>query len=375
MFTYQQNKSTECFPCVAQTFKALTQDPATARKIDDVRRLNACGQIAEAKKKKDSLPGCLFQTKEVLESVGEAKYNKGKSGRWRLQSQCVLNGLVMCDYDHVEHPREKFEEIRKGFDLKQLGICLFFITPGGEGLKSVSIADINYNLTDNQQRLAKLFGLTAKIDKGTKDSSRLSYIPKWDDILYIDEEILFNYDNPLYDEKYGKQYREGNSQGKLDFAEDKAGKDDQEAELTVDLTAINLDKNEEGVYCYHGVPYTDILKKWLELKGGTPGIGDRHDRMLSLSGELRRIVNNKPANVLWLMKQADFYEEFVKEGRVKELERMAIDACKFRPRGALSDELAQTLDSFGIKYSKAEVPNNLPYDDWADRLMQIPLGC
>lgn len=375
MFTYQQNKSTECFPCVAQTFKALTQDPATARKIDDVRRLNACGQIAEAKKKKDSLPGCLFQTKEVLESVGEAKYNLGKPGRWRLQSQCVLNGLVMCDYDHVENPREKFEEIKKGFDLKQLGICLFFITPGGEGLKSVSIADINYNLTDNQQQLAKQFGLTAKIDKGTKDSSRLSYIPKWDDILYIDEEILFNYDNPLYDEKYGKQYREGNSQGKLDFAEDKAGKDDQEAELTVDLTAINLDENEEGTYCYHGVPYTDILKKWLELKGGKPSIGDRHDRMLSLSGELRRIVNNKPANVLWLMKQADFYEEFVKEGREKELERMAVDACKFRPRGALSDELARTLDSFGIKYSKAEVPNNLPYDDWADRLMQLPLGC
>ena len=145
--------------------------------------------------------------------------------------------------------------------------------------------------------------------------------------------------------------------------------------MKVDLTAINLDQDENGIYCYHGVPYTDILKKWQELMGGTPGIGDRHGRMLSLSGELRRIVNNKPANVLWLMKQADFYEDFVKEGREKELERMAIDVCKFRPRGALSDELAQTLESFGIKYTKAEVQNNLPYDDWADRLMEIPLGC
>ena len=123
--------------------------------------------------------------------------------------------------------------------------------------------------------------------------------------------------------KYGKQYREGNSQGKLDFAENGAGKTDQDDELKVDLTAINLDQDENGVYCYHGVPYTEILKKWLELKGGTPGIGDRHDRMLGLSGELRRIVNNKPANVLWLMKQADFYEDFVKEGREKELGRPA----------------------------------------------------
>ena len=363
MFTYQQNKSTECLPCVAETFKALTQDPETARKIDDVRRLNACGNVAEAKKRKDSLPGCLYQTREVLESIGEAKYNQGKKGRWRLQSQCVLNGLVMCDFDHVEgDPRqifdswglketttqttgttqttEKEKELSKLSMLSKLSsiILLVFITPSGEGLKVVFIADINYNLTDNQKMMAKQLGLTAKIDKGTKDSSRLSYIPKWDDILYMDEEKLFNYDNPLYDEKYGKQYREGNSQGRLDFAEDTAGKTDQAAELTEDLAAVNLDENEDGVYCYHGVPYTDILKKWLELTGGTPDIGDRHDRMLGLSGELRRIVNNKPANVLWLMKQADFYEEFVKEGREKELERMAVDVCKFRPRGARGAE-------------------------------------
>ncbi len=375
MFTYQQNKSTECQPCPLETFKSLTQAPWVAKTIDEHRRLKACGSLAEAKAMKDKLPGCLYQAKEVLVSKGEKKYNKDKMGRWRLQSQCVLNGLVMCDFDHVDHPKEKFEEICRQHDLKALGIVLFFITPGGEGLKSVQIADINYNLVDNQQNTAKLFGLSIKIDKGCKDSSRLSYIPKWDDILYIDEERLFGYDNPLYDEKYGKQYREGNSQGTLDFGEDDAGKTDQDDELKVDLTAINMDQNEEGVYCYHGVPYTDILKKWLELMGGTPGIGDRHDRMLSLSGDLRRIVNNKPANVLWLMKQADFYKEFVKEGREGELERMAIDVCKFRPRGAMSDALAQTLDSFGIKYTKAEVQNNLPYDDWADRLMQIPLGC
>ena len=375
MFAYQQDKCAECQPCSIERFKALTRDPETARKIDEHRRLKACGRSAEAKAKKDSLPGCLYQTKEVLQSVGDKKYNKGKLGRWRLQSQCVLNGLVMNDFDHVENPREKFAEIQKNFDLKAMGVCLFFVTPGGEGLKSVSIADINYNLVDNQKLLAKKFGLTAKIDKGAHDSSRLSYIPKWDDILYIDEETLFSYDNPLYDEKYGKQYREGNSQGTLDFDEDGAGKADSEAELEIDLTEVMLDENEEGVYCYHGVPYKDIVAKWNELKGGRPGIGDRHQRMLELSGELRRIVNNKPANVLWLMRQTDFYEEFVKEGRVRELERMVVDACKFRPRGDVSEELGQALESFGIKYTKPQVPNNLPYDDWADRLIQLPLGC
>ena len=110
MFAYQQNKCAECLPCTVEVFKGLTQAPATAKKIDEVRRLNACGQVAEAKALKGTLPGLLFQTREVLVSEGKAKYNKGMKGRWRLQAQCVLNGLVMCDFDHVENPREKFAE-------------------------------------------------------------------------------------------------------------------------------------------------------------------------------------------------------------------------------------------------------------------------
>ena len=385
MFTYQQNKSAECQKCPVEQFKRLTQSPKTAATISEHRRLMACGKVAEAKKIKDSLPGCLYQTKEVLVSQGDKKYNKGKMGRWRLQSQCVLNGLVMCDFDHVgKDPRKVYEEAVKKLSSEDVkAILLVFITPGGEGLKTVSIADINYNLVDNQKNLAKKLGLAIKIDKGCKDSSRLSYIPKWDDILYINEKELFEYDNPLYDEKYGRQYREGNSQGSLDFGDSTQGtgttvpcKQSTDESQSLCDAEIKLDKDENGVYCYHGVPYKDLLAKWWELKGGKPGVGDRHQRMLELSGELRRILDNQPQNVFWLMQQTDIYEELVKEGRQQELEKMAQDVCKYRPRGPMSEELAKTLDSFGIKYTKKDtVQNNLPYDDWADRLMLLPLGC
>ena len=80
----------------------MTQSRETASKIDEHRRLKACGRDAEARAKKDSLQGILYQTKEVLPSVGVKEFNMGKTGRWRLQSQCVLNGLVMCDYDHLD---------------------------------------------------------------------------------------------------------------------------------------------------------------------------------------------------------------------------------------------------------------------------------
>ena len=294
-------------------------------------------------------------------------------GRWRLQSQCILNGLVMCDFDHVgnENLKVKSEEFRsEAFQTKaqELGILLAFITPGGDGLKVVFKADINFNLVDNQLTMAKKLGLEVTIDSGCKDSSRLSYVPKWDEILYINEEELFSYDNPAYDEKYGKLYREGKS--------DSVTESKTSAVVPVASVELELEQNEEGVYCYHGVPYTQLLAKWWELKGGKPGIGDRHQRMLELAGELRRIMDNRPQNVFWLMQQTDVFEELVKEGRQQELEKLAADACVYRPRGAMSDELAQTLDSFGIKYTKKDtVQNNLPYDNWADRLLQLPLGC
>ena len=373
MFTFQQNKFTECQPCPVEVFKSLTQAQLTAETINEHRRLKACGKLKEAREKKDSLPGCLYQAKEVLVSKGEAKYNKDQMGRWRLQSQCILNGLVMCDFDHVgnENLKVKSEEFRsEAFQTKaqELGILLAFITPGGDGLKVVFKADINFNLVDNQLAMAKKLGLEVTIDSGCKDSSRLSYVPKWDEILYINEEELFSYDNPAYDEKYGKLYREGKS--------DSVTESKTSAVVPVASVELELEQNEEGVYCYHGVPYTQLLAKWWDLKGGKPGIGDRHQRMLELAGELRRIMDNRPQNVFWLMQQTDVYDELVKEGRQQELEKLAADACEYRPRGAMSDELAQTLDSFGIKYTKKDtVQNNLPYDDWADRLMQLPLGC
>ena len=160
MFTFQQNKSAECQPCPVEVFKSLTQAQLTAETIEEHRRLKACGKLKEAREKKDSLPGCLYQTKEVLISKGEAKVKKGKMGRWRLQSQCILNGLVMCDFDHVgsEKIKEKSEEFSsEAFHTKaqELGILLAFITPGGDGLKVVFKADINFNLVDNQLAMAK----------------------------------------------------------------------------------------------------------------------------------------------------------------------------------------------------------------------------
>jgi hypothetical protein len=120
------------------------------------------------------------------------------------------------DVDHVESEelRVKSEEFAAA-DFKQraaeLGILLIYITPSGHGLKIVFKARTEWgNLIDNQHAMAKVLGV--EVDESCKDASRMSFICKESDILFIDKE-LFTYENKEFGEKYDAEYRAGHSQG------------------------------------------------------------------------------------------------------------------------------------------------------------------
>ena len=55
------------------------------------------------------------------------------------------------------------------------------------------------NLIDNQHAMAKVLGV--EVDESCKDASRMSFICKESDILYIDKE-LFTYENKEFAEKF-----------------------------------------------------------------------------------------------------------------------------------------------------------------------------
>ena len=86
-------------------------------------------------------------------------------------------------------------------DFKDLGIMLIYITPSGKGFKIVFIARPEWgNLIDNQYEMAQLLGI-GMIDGGCKDAARASFVPKYDDVKFLDEQ-MFTYSNPAYDEQY-----------------------------------------------------------------------------------------------------------------------------------------------------------------------------
>ena len=112
----------------------------------------------------------------------------------------------------MENPQEVHGEwLKVHGDLKKLGILLVYVTPSGKGLKIVFKADVKKgNLIDNQHAMAKVLGV--EVDESCKDASRMSFICKESDILYLDKE-LFTYENKEFGERYDALYRDGHSQG------------------------------------------------------------------------------------------------------------------------------------------------------------------
>ena len=205
MFCYQKNFVNPTLPVDEAQFWALVRATQWNENIDKFRETHD----AALKRK---LPAFIFQA-----TFDETTSKTGKQGQWRKQAATRLTGLVVMDVDHI--PSSQFIVQSSEFasaEFKQkaaeLGILLVYVTPSGEGLKIVFKARTEWgNLIDNQHQMAKVLGV--EVDESCKDASRMSFICKESDILYIDKE-LFTYETKAFAERYNQEYREGHSQGK-----------------------------------------------------------------------------------------------------------------------------------------------------------------
>ena len=298
MFCYQKNFSNPTLPVDEAQFWALVRATQWNENIDKYRETHD----AALKRK---LPAFIFQA-----TFDETLSKAGKLGQWRKQAATRLTGLVVMDIDHVENPHEVHGEwLKVHGDLKELGILLVYITPSGKGLKIVFKADVQKgNLIDNQHEMAKVLGV--EVDESCKDASRMSFICKESDILFIDKE-LFTYENKEFAERYDALYRNGHSAAERKIAtphSDHRSENTEEVLTNTNLTnqtnndahkdsSDSIDSCSENNSCsenkvnlsYHGIEYKKICEAWQAAQGGAPAAGDRHRTMLQMPLDLRYI--------------------------------------------------------------------------------------
>lgn len=310
-------------------FYELVKDPKWAETIDMYRKTGDASY-------KRKLPAFIFQA-----TFDETMSKTGKLGCWRKQAATRLTGLVVMDIDHIDNPKAVFES----WTINDR-ILLVYITPSGKGLKVVFKAvPEEGNLIDNQHAMAKRLGV--EVDEACKDASRMSFICKEDDILYISKE-LFTYENSEFGKRYDDDYRNGRSQGK--------------ANQTV--KAIASPSHQESGFSdqslsFKGVPYSYIISEYWKRNGGEPQEGERNVKLYQLAVQLRAICDNNPAQLLKVMPRLGLSEA--------EMTTIADSACKETPKG-ISKVMKEILDSAN-KEEKPAVPSiNKQLEQWGTEI-------
>ena len=297
MFCYQKNFSNPTLPVDEAQFYALVRAAQWNENIDKYRETHE----ASLKRK---LPAFIFQA-----TFDETTSKSGKTGAWRKQSATRLTGLVVMDVDHVESEelRVKSEEFAAA-DFRQraaeLGILLIYITPSGQGLKIVFKARTEWgNLIDNQHRMAEILGV--EVDESCKDASRMSFICKESDILFIDKE-LFTYENKEFAEKYNSEYRAGHSAadntGHVACASDKQRAEDGSV-VAADAVPIT----------WRGYDVQSIIDARYRDKLPCKDDSNRHTESLKLATDLLLMLDGDKQQVQRMVERQPWVQEIIEE--------------------------------------------------------------
>ena len=362
-FCYQKNFFNPTLPVDEGQFWALVRATKWNEAIDKFR---ATGD----QKLKRGLPAFIFQA-----MFDETESAKGRKGCWRKQSATRLTGLVVMDIDHVEDPKGVFNNvIMKECKNEKNGILLVYITPSGKGLKIVFKARTEWgNLIDNQHAMAKVLGV--EVDESCKDASRMSFICKESDILFIDKE-LFAYENKAFSERYTAVYRDGHSQGsdcslgpgpevkcslgpgpevkfeagpgpevEFEAGDCTLGSGPQAKSQATSLLGQTPASSQSLLgqtpassqsllgqtpassqrLCFKGMAYSEIVEEWWKRNGGVPQEGERNVKLYQLAVNLRAICDNNKALLLQVMPRLGLDEQ--------ELRSIVESACKEPPKG------------------------------------------
>ena len=388
MFCYQKSFANPTLPVDEAQFYALVRAEQWNENIDKYRETHD----AALKRK---LPAFIFQA-----TFDETTSKAGKIGRWRKQSATRLTGLVVMDVDHIDDPlglvNEKLEMSNEKW--AALGVLLVYITPSGKGLKIVFKARHDWgNLIDNQHAMAKVLGV--EVDESCKDASRMSFICKETDIMYLDKE-LFTYEDKEYAERYDAVYRDGHSAAERTntkkiltntnltnltngCAQEKdscnscvpAVASEQSSSACNSCSEKNpCSEEKDENFNYHGISYKTICEAWQTAQGGAPGVGDRHRTMLQLALDLRYICDNQPDMVARALKECGFVQDIIRERGEEEVRGVADTACERRMYKDIPKRMQEVLKSTGVLSSEAPRTErvvdrvNIPYEQYAERL-------
>ena len=418
MFCYQRSFGLPTEVVNLEQFRALVGAPETFKKVKEAREALARGDKKTYDAKKKGLPLAIFigtfeESVKVIENK-EAGEKKKLKGCWRTQKHVNLNGLCVIDFDHVDeqtHPQPLSVSEGSGQTLREIWqqaydrlsdedkarILFVYVTPSGHGLKVVFMADAAIgNLIDNQMVFSKKLGLNP--DESCKDASRGAFLTTQEDIIFINEEKLFSYQDDAFGEKYNEAYHQGHSQATIKTHPQPLSVSEGSGQFQAQEPSTPLPSREgtgeslsEESLFYHGVPYQKIVAAWLGDKKVEQG--DRHRTSLVLADHLRYITDNDPTLIEQILKETPFVKDIVKE-RNEDVAQTVQSALGYDFLKGIPKRMQQALKAVGaypspLQGRDVQIANSasssnqtsppseglgeayLPFDKWANELQEM----
>ena len=403
MFCYQRSFGLPTEVVTLEQFRALISAPETIKKVKEAREALARGDKKTYDAKKKGLPLAIFigTFEESVKEIENKKTGEKKSvaGCWRLQKHCRLNGLCVIDFDHIEgDPREVWAAAyAKLSDEDRSRILFVFVTPSGQGLKVVFIADAAVgNLIDNQIVFSQKLGLNP--DEACKDASRGAFLTTRDDVIFIDEGRLINYESEDFGKKYDDEYHAGHSQPTLSSGTDQRGFINKDTASSAGASSVSqnescVDPCQEN---YNGVPYLTIIEAWSKQRFSGDHVS-RHEASVVLARDLYIMTDRDKQATLALLMAQKWVQEIVEE-RQEDVERTVNNAADYvaaqenenAKKGKpwlpkISKEMKAALEASGAveasePQTSALTPQTsddndvyavLPLDAWAEELQEM----
>ena len=284
MITYQLSV-TQGFPlpCTEDIWNEIIDRPAVK---------NICDQIAaldpEAPDFNDRKQALKRRLPIIIPHARAFVNNK------RVSADAIPSGLAMLDVDHVENPREWWNNIISSFSaksasplsdelvassLRRHGIVLVAITASGHGIRIIGERLERESIEAAQLRMATALNIT-EYDAVTKDLARASYVVPRDYILWI-------YAAGLFSEEDRPDLRE------LPALPPHVDPSSVSPESNSGTSLPFREESEVGSLSYRGIPYADIVQQLMLSIGAADGAeqGERNTVYFTLANYMRYICD------------------------------------------------------------------------------------
>ena len=284
MITYQLSV-TQGFPlpCTEDIWNEIIDRPAVK---------NICDQIAaldpEAPDFNDRKQALKRRLPIIIPHARAFVNNK------RVSADAIPSGLAMLDVDHVDNPRDWWNNIISSFSaksasplsdelvassLRRHGIVLVAITASGHGIRIIGERLERESIEAAQLRMATALNIT-EYDAVTKDLARASYVVPRDYILWI-------YAAGLFSEEDRPDLRE------LPALPPHVDPSSVSPESNSGTSLPFREESEVGSLSYRGIPYADIVQQLMLSIGAADGAeqGERNTVYFTLANYMRYICD------------------------------------------------------------------------------------